>query len=182
MIASVQAGDNVGILLRGIKREDVERGQFLCKPGALQTWNKFDAEVYVLTKDEGGRHTPFFNHYRPQFFFSTADITGTLVLPKGVEMVMPGDNARLTVELLTDAVVEKGMRFAIREGGRTVGAGVVTNLISRLGGDKKAELQSLKNKKETLAAGKDGAAPAAAGAAGAKPAAPAAAKPAAAKK
>jgi len=160
-----QAGDNVGILLRGIKREDVERGQFLCKPGSLQTWNKFDAEVYVLTKDEGGRHTPFFNNYRPQCFFSTADITGTLTLPAGVEMVMPGDNARLTVELHTDAVVEKGMRFAIREGGRTVGAGVVTNLISRLGGDKKADMTS-KAKKEKEAA----AAAAAPAAAAAKPA------------
>jgi len=141
------AGDNVGVLLRGIKREDVERGQYLCKPGTLQTWNKFDAEVYVLTKDEGGRHTPFFNNYRPQFFFSTADITGTIQLKEGTEMVMPGDNAQLTIELLTDAVVEKGMRFAIREGGKTVGAGVVTNLISRLGGDKKADLGSKKKAK-----------------------------------
>lgn len=108
--------------------------------------------MYVLTKDEGGRHTPFFNNYRPQCFFSTADITGTLTLPAGVEMVMPGDNARLTVELHTDAVVEKGMRFAIREGGRTVGAGVVTNLISRLGGDKKSDMTKKKDAKPDAAA------------------------------
>jgi len=128
-----QAGDNVGVLLRGIKREDVERGQVLAKPGSLQTWNKFDCEVYVLNKEEGGRHTPFFKAYRPQFYFSTADITGTVSLPDGVEMVMPGDNARMTVELIHNSVIEKGMRFAIREGGKTVGAGVVTNLISKLG-------------------------------------------------
>ena len=127
-----QAGDNVGILLRGIKREDVERGQVLCKPGSVQVWNRFECECYALTKEEGGRHTPFFNHYRPQFYFSTTDITGTVKLPAGTEMVMPGDNARLTVELLGNAVVEKGMRFAIREGGKTVGAGVVTNLLGKL--------------------------------------------------
>ena len=127
-----QAGDNVGVLLRGIKREDVERGQVLCKPGSVQVWNKFECECYVLNKEEGGRHTPFFNFYRPQFYFSTTDITGTVKLPDGVEMVMPGDNARLTVELLGNAVVEKGMRFAIREGGKTVGAGVVTKLMSKL--------------------------------------------------
>ena len=127
-----QAGDNCGVLLRGIKREDVERGQVLCKPGSVQVWNKFECECYILNKDEGGRHTPFFNHYRPQFYFSTTDITGSVTLPGGTEMVMPGDNARMTVELLGNAVVEKGMRFAIREGGKTVGAGVVTNLLGRL--------------------------------------------------
>ena len=127
-----QAGDNCGVLLRGIKREDVERGQVLCKPGSVQVWNKFECECYILNKDEGGRHTPFFTHYRPQFYFSTTDITGTVKLPDGTEMVMPGDNARMTVELLSNAVVEKGMRFAIREGGKTVGAGVVTNLLGRL--------------------------------------------------
>jgi len=127
-----QAGDNVGLLLRSLKKEDVERGQVLVKPGSAKTWNKFDAEIYVLTAQEGGRHTPFFNRYRPQFYFRTADITGEITLPKGVEMVMPGDNATLQIELITDAVVEKGLRFAVREGGKTVGAGVVTNLISSL--------------------------------------------------
>lgn len=128
-----QAGDNAGILLRGVKREDVSRGQVLAKPGTLQVWNKFEAEVYCLNKEEGGRHTPFFTHYRPQFFFGTADMTGNVTLPEGVEMVIPGDNAKLTVELIQDCVVEKGMRFAIREGGRTVGAGVVTKLLGKLG-------------------------------------------------
>lgn len=128
---SGQAGDNVGVLLRGIKREDVQRGQVLCKPGTQQVWNKFEAEVYILNKEEGGRHTPFFSNYRPQFFFSTVDLTGIVQLPKGVEMVMPGDNAKITVEMTHDAVMEKGMRFAIREGGKTIGAGVVTNLLGR---------------------------------------------------
>ncbi len=169
LMESGQAGDNVGILLRGIKREEVERGQVLCKPGTQQVWNKFECEVYVLSKEEGGRHTPFFNHYRPQFFFSTCDLTGDLLLPKGVEMVMPGDNARLTVELITDAVIEKGMRFAIREGGRTIGAGVVTNLIGRSGQTGNKTMLTRKDGKEAPAA-------AAAPAAGAKPAAPAAGK------
>lgn len=146
LMNDAQAGDNVGVLLRGIKREDVERGQVLCKPGSLQTWNKFECEMYVLNKEEGGRHTPFFNSYRPQFYFSTADLTGTVTLPEGVEMVMPGDNARLTVELIHNAVVEKGMRFAIREGGKTVGAGVVTNLISKLGTGSPAPLNATRKK------------------------------------
>jgi len=146
-----QAGDNAGILLRGIKREDVQRGQVLAKPGTLKTWNKFEAEIYALNKEEGGRHTPFFSHYRPQFFFGTADITGTITLPKDVEMVMPGDNQTLTVELLHDSVVEKGMRFAIREGGKTVGAGVVTKLLDRLG-NKKLDLSAAKNATKKAAA------------------------------
>jgi elongation factor Tu len=143
-----QAGDNVGLLLRGIKRDEIERGQVLCKPGTLQTWNKFNAEVYALSKDEGGRHTPFFSAYRPQFFFSTTDITGTVTLPQGVEMVMPGDNARMTIELYQDAVVEKGMRFAIREGGKTVGAGVVTELLGKLGGGQRANFLSKKQQEK----------------------------------
>ena len=115
--------------MRGIKREDVERGQYLCKPGTLQTWNKFDAEVYVLTKDEGGRHTPFFNNYRPQFFFRTTDVTGVVNLPEGTEMVMPGDTTEMKVQLIQPIAIEEGLRFAIREGGRTVGAGSVTKIV-----------------------------------------------------
>ena len=124
-----QAGDNVGILLRGTKREDVERGQVVSKVGAITPHRKFKAEAYVLTKEEGGRHTPFFNGYRPQFYFRTTDVTGVAVLPEGVEMVMPGDNVQLTVELITPIAMEKELRFAIREGGRTVGAGVISEVI-----------------------------------------------------
>jgi elongation factor Tu len=124
-----QAGDNVGILLRGIKREEVERGQVVSKVGAITPHRKFKAEAYVLTKEEGGRHTPFFNGYRPQFYFRTTDVTGVATLPDGVEMVMPGDNVQLTVELITPIAMEKELRFAIREGGRTVGAGVISEVI-----------------------------------------------------
>jgi len=124
-----QAGDNVGILLRGTKREDVERGQVLAKPGSITPHTKFDAEVYVLSKDEGGRHTPFFNGYRPQFYFRTTDVTGSVELPKGTEMVMPGDNTQMVVTLIQPIAMEEGLRFAIREGGRTVGAGVVAKVI-----------------------------------------------------
>lgn len=123
-----QAGDNVGVLLRGTKREDVERGQVLCKPGSIKPHTKFDAEIYVLSKDEGGRHTPFFNNYRPQFYFRTTDVTGAVSLPEGKEMVMPGDNVSITVELIHPIAMEEGLRFAIREGGRTVGAGVVAKI------------------------------------------------------
>ena len=124
-----QAGDNVGILLRGTKREDVERGQVLAKPGSITPHTKFECEVYVLSKDEGGRHTPFFNNYRPQFYFRTTDVTGSVELPEGVEMVMPGDNVKMTVTLIAPIAMEQGLRFAIREGGRTVGAGVVAKVI-----------------------------------------------------
>jgi elongation factor Tu len=124
-----QAGDNIGALLRGLKREEVERGQVLAKPGSITPHTKFKAEVYVLTKEEGGRHTPFFNGYRPQFYFRTTDVTGTIAMPKGVEMVMPGDNITIEVELITPIAMEKELRFAIREGGRTVGAGVVADII-----------------------------------------------------
>ncbi|GEJ57270.1 elongation factor Tu [Anaeromyxobacter diazotrophicus] len=124
-----QAGDNIGALLRGLKREEVERGQVLAKPGSITPHTKFKGEVYVLTKEEGGRHTPFFNGYRPQFYFRTTDVTGTMTLPKGVEMVMPGDNVSVEVELITPVAMEKELRFAIREGGRTVGAGVVAEVI-----------------------------------------------------
>jgi len=120
------AGDNVGVLLRGIERNDIERGQVLAKPGSIKPHKKFQAEVYVLSKEEGGRHTPFFGNYRPQFYFRTTDVTGTIKLPEGVEMVMPGDNIKMDVELITPVACEPGLRFAIREGGRTVGAGVVT--------------------------------------------------------
>ena len=123
-----QAGDNIGVLLRGTKREEVERGQVLAKPGSITPHKKFKAEVYVLSKDEGGRHTPFFKGYRPQFYFRTTDVTGAVVLPDGVEMVMPGDNVSLSAELITPIAMEEGLRFAIREGGRTVGAGVVTKI------------------------------------------------------
>jgi elongation factor Tu len=124
-----QAGDNVGLLLRGIKKDEVERGQVVAKPGSITPHTKFKAEVYVLTKEEGGRHTPFFSGYRPQFYFRTTDVTGVVTLPEGVEMVMPGDNVSLTVSLITPVALEKELRFAIREGGRTVGAGVVTEII-----------------------------------------------------
>ena len=124
-----QAGDNVGVLLRGTKREEVERGQVLAKPGSITPHTKFTAEIYVLSKDEGGRHTPFFNGYRPQFFFRTTDVTGSIDLPEGTEMVMPGDNVSVTVSLIAPVAMEEGLRFAIREGGRTVGAGVVAKVI-----------------------------------------------------
>jgi elongation factor Tu len=124
-----EAGDNVGILLRGIKKEDVERGMVLCKPGSITPHTKFEAEVYVLNKDEGGRHTPFFNNYRPQFYVRTTDVTGSITLPEGTEMVMPGDNVKITVELIAPIAMEEGTRFAIREGGRTVGAGVVSKIV-----------------------------------------------------
>jgi elongation factor Tu len=124
-----QAGDNVGILLRGTKREDVQRGQVLCKPGSIKPHTHFTAEVYVLSKEEGGRHTPFFNNYRPQFYFRTTDVTGAVELPKDKEMVMPGDNVSITVKLIAPIAMEEGLRFAIREGGRTVGAGVVAKII-----------------------------------------------------
>jgi len=124
-----EAGDNVGILLRGTKREEVERGQVLCKPGSIKPHTQFEAEVYVLSKEEGGRHTPFFNGYRPQFYFRTTDVTGACTLPEGTEMVMPGDNVKMTVALIAPIAMEDGLRFAIREGGRTVGAGVVSKII-----------------------------------------------------
>src|SRR5450759_3892702 len=124
-----QAGDNVGILLRGTKREEVERGQVLAKPCSIPPHTKFECEVYVLSKEEGGRHTPFFNNYRPQFYFRTTDVTGSVVLPEGTEMVMPGDNIGMTVTLIAPIAMEEGLRFAIREGGRTVGAGVVAKII-----------------------------------------------------
>ncbi|MGL4495629.1 MAG: elongation factor Tu [Beijerinckiaceae bacterium] len=124
-----QAGDNIGALLRGTKREDVERGQVLCKPGSVKPHKKFKAEAYILTKEEGGRHTPFFTNYRPQFYFRTTDVTGVVHLPEGTEMVMPGDNIAMTVELITPIAMEEKLRFAIREGGRTVGAGVVASII-----------------------------------------------------
>ena len=124
-----EAGDNVGCLLRGIEREGVERGQVLCKPGSIKPHKKFKAEAYILTKEEGGRHTPFFTNYRPQFYFRTTDVTGIVHLPEGTEMVMPGDNVTVTVELITPIAMEEKLRFAIREGGRTVGAGVVASII-----------------------------------------------------
>ncbi len=125
-----QAGDNVGVLLRGTKREDVERGQVLAKPGSIKPHTKFECEVYVLSKDEGGRHTPFFNNYRPQFYFRTTDVTGSVELPEGTEMVMPGDNVKMVVTLIAPIAMEQGLRFAIREGGRTVGAGVVAKIVA----------------------------------------------------
>ncbi|MCL1891805.1 MAG: elongation factor Tu [Alphaproteobacteria bacterium] len=124
-----QAGDNVGLLLRGTKKEDVERGQIICKPGSITPHTDFEAEVYILTKDEGGRHTAFFSNYRPQFYFSTTDVTGTIELPKDKEMVLPGDNVRITVKLIAPIAMDEGRRFAIREGGRTVGAGVVSKIL-----------------------------------------------------
>jgi elongation factor Tu len=124
------AGDNVGVLLRGTKREDVERGQVLSAPGTIKPHTHFEAEIYVLSKDEGGRHTPFFNGYRPQFYFRTTDVTGAVDLPEGVEMVMPGDNVKVTVKLINPIAMEEGLRFAVREGGRTVGAGVVSKVLA----------------------------------------------------
>jgi len=124
-----QAGDNIGVLLRGTKRDEVERGQVVAAPGSITPHTKFKAEAYILTKEEGGRHTPFFNGYRPQFYFRTTDVTGVTTLPEGVEMVMPGDNVALAVNLITPIAMEKELRFAIREGGRTVGAGVISEII-----------------------------------------------------
>ena len=124
-----RAGDNIGILLRGTKRDEVERGQVVAKPGSIKPYKKFNAEVYVLSKEEGGRHTPFFAGYRPQFYFRTTDVTGVVTLPEGVEMVMPGDNVSLEVSMIQPIAMEEGVRFAIREGGRTVGAGVVTKIV-----------------------------------------------------
>jgi elongation factor Tu len=124
-----RAGDNVGLLLRGVNKDEIERGMVLAKPGSIKPHTKFKAEVYVLTKEEGGRHTPFFPGYRPQFYFRTTDVTGSVTLPAGVEMVMPGDNVQMEIELISPIAMEKELRFAIREGGRTVGAGVVTEVI-----------------------------------------------------
>ena len=129
ILDQAEAGDNIGALLRGIQRTEVERGQVLAKPGTIHPHTKFKAQVYVLTKEEGGRHTPFFNVYRPQFYFRTTDVTGVIELAAGTEMVMPGDNVDMTIELITPIAIEKGLRFAIREGGRTVGSGVVSEVI-----------------------------------------------------
>jgi elongation factor Tu len=129
LLDQAEAGDNIGVLLRGVERDSVERGQVLAKPGSIKPHTKFKAEVVVLKKEEGGRHTPFFPGYRPQFYFRTTDVTGTIFLPEGVEMVMPGDNVNMQIELITPIAIEEGLRFAIREGGRTVGAGVVTDII-----------------------------------------------------
>ena len=129
LLDQAEAGDNIGVLLRGVDRKDIERGQVLAKPGTIHPHTKFKAEVYVLTKEEGGRHTPFFNGYRPQFYFRTTDVTGVIDLPAGTEMVMPGDNISMTIELITPIAIEKGLRFAIREGGRTVGSGIVSDII-----------------------------------------------------
>jgi elongation factor Tu len=129
LLDSAESGDNVGLLLRGTKRDDIERGQVICKVGSVKPHKKFECEVYILSKEEGGRHSPFFNNYRPQFYFRTTDVTGAIALPAGTEMVMPGDNIKMTVELITPIAMEEGLRFAIREGGRTVGAGVVAKII-----------------------------------------------------
>ncbi len=129
MLDQAEAGDNIGALLRGVQREEIERGQVLAKPGTVHPHTKFESEVYVLTKEEGGRHTPFFSGYRPQFYFTTTDVTGNIELAEGVEMVMPGDNAQFTIELITPVAIEEGMKFSIREGGRTVGAGVVSKIL-----------------------------------------------------
>ena len=129
LLDSAQAGDNAGLLLRGTKREEVERGQVVVKPGSITPHTEFEAQVYILGKDEGGRHTPFFNNYRPQFFFRTTDVTGVVNLPEGTEMVMPGDTTEMTVQLIQPIAIEEGLRFAIREGGRTVGAGSVTKIV-----------------------------------------------------
>ena len=128
LLPSAQAGDNIGALLRGIDRKNIQRGQVLAKPGSINPHTKFKGQVYVLTKEEGGRHTPFFNNYRPQFYFRTTDVTGVVHLPEGTEMVMPGDNVEMSVELITPIAIEAGLRFAIREGGHTVGAGRVTEI------------------------------------------------------
>jgi elongation factor Tu len=130
LLDKASAGDNVGVLLRGTKKEEVERGMVLAKPGTIKPHTKFKAEVYVLSKDEGGRHTPFFTNYRPQFYFRTTDVTGTVNLPQGVEMVMPGDNVSADIELIAPVAMEKGQRFAIREGGRTIGAGRVSDIVT----------------------------------------------------
>ena len=130
LLDEARSGENVGVLLRGTKKEEVERGMVLAKPGSIKAQTKFKAEVYVLTKDEGGRHTPFFNNYRPQFYFRTTDVTGAIELPEGKEMVMPGDNVSITVKLIHPIAMEEGLRFAIREGGKTVGAGVVAKIIA----------------------------------------------------
>jgi len=129
-LAEAQCGDNAGVLLRGVQRTEVERGQVLAKPGSIQPHTEFEAEVYILTKEEGGRHTPFFQGYRPQFYFRTTDVTGVIELPKDKEMVMPGDNVTMKIKLITPIAIEKGLKFAIREGGRTVGAGNVSNIIA----------------------------------------------------
>ena len=129
LLDQAEAGDNIGVLLRGVQRTDIERGQVLAKPGSIHPHTKFKSEVYVLTKEEGGRHTPFFNGYRPQFYFRTTDVTGVIELPAGTEMVMPGDNVAMTIELITPIAIEKGLRFAIREGGRTVGSGIVSEIL-----------------------------------------------------
>ncbi|MBO7149588.1 MAG: elongation factor Tu, partial [Clostridia bacterium] len=129
LLDEAQAGDNVGALLRGIDKKDIERGQVIAKPGTVQPHTAFEGQVYILTKEEGGRHTPFFNNYRPQFYFRTTDVTGSIKLPEGVEMVMPGDNIKMDVELITPIAMEEGLRFAIREGGRTVGSGVVSKIV-----------------------------------------------------
>ena len=126
MLFRSEAGDNIGALLRGVAKTEIERGQVLCKPGSIKPLTKFVGQVYVLSKEEGGRHTPFFNNYRPQFYFRTTDVTGVITLPEGTEMCMPGDNVEMSVELITPIAIEKGLRFAIREGGRTVGSGAVT--------------------------------------------------------
>src|SRR5438105_3735433 len=126
---SGMAGDNAGVLLRGTKKEEVERGQVLCKPGSITPHTEFEAEVYILTKEEGGRHTPFFKGYKPQFYIRTTDVTGEVILPEGVEMVKPGDNTKMTVKLIVPVALEEGLRYAIREGGRTVGAGVITKIL-----------------------------------------------------
>ena len=130
LLDQAEAGDNIGVLLRGVQRTDIERGQVIAKPGSINPHTKFKSEVYILTKEEGGRHTPFFNGYRPQFYFRTTDVTGVIELPAGVEMVMPGDNVAMTIELITPIAIEKGLRFAIREGGRTVGSGIVSEIIA----------------------------------------------------
>jgi elongation factor Tu len=129
LLDEARAGDNVGLLLRGTKKDDVERGMVIAKPGSIKPHKKFKAEIYVLSKEEGGRHTPFFSNYRPQFYFRTTDVTGSIKLPEGVEMVMPGDNVAIEVELITPVAMEKTIRFAIREGGRTVGAGRVSDIV-----------------------------------------------------
>jgi elongation factor Tu len=129
LLEQAEAGDNIGTLLRGVDRKEIERGQVLAKPGSITPHTKFTAEVYVLTKEEGGRHKPFFDGYRPQFYFRTTDVTGVIKLPEGVEMVMPGDNVKMEIDLITTIAMEEGLRFAIREGGRTVGSGVVSSII-----------------------------------------------------
>ncbi len=130
MLDEAAAGDNIGLLLRGVQRNEIQRGQVLAKPGTINPHTKFESEVYVLTKEEGGRHTPFFSGYRPQFYFRTTDVTGNIQLEDGVEMVMPGDNAKFIIELITPIAIDEGLRFAIREGGRTVGSGVVTKILA----------------------------------------------------